>query len=174
MHTARTETDDHDRSAGGVTEAFAGAGPHANGHAAPHRAWNGTMSSERLGAMLAILRADPRRAIQEDGIQCLICGRVFRQLTNTHLRAHTVSAAEYKRRFGYNRGRPLMCLTLARLYTERAVKSGLAARIRQRPILVEPELRRRGGFRTIALEEMLTRRDARRRATRSGHPPATT
>jgi hypothetical protein len=42
------------------------------------------------------------------------------------------------------------------------VKSGLASRIRQRPILARPELRRRGGARTIALEEMLTRRDARR------------
>jgi hypothetical protein len=43
------------------------------------------------------------------------------------------------------------------------VKNGLAARIRQRPILVRPELRRRGGARTIALEELLTRRDVRRR-----------
>jgi len=64
---------------------------------------------------------------------------------------------------GYNRGRPLMCLALQRLYTERAVKIGLASRIRQRPILVRPELRRRGGARTIALEEALTRREVRGR-----------
>jgi predicted transcriptional regulator len=112
---------------------------------------------------LAALRADPRQAIQEGGICCLICGGVFRQLTNTHLRAHETSAAEYKRRFGYNRGRSLMCRALQRLYVDRAVKSGLAARIRHRPILIEPELRRRGGARPIALEELLTRRDARRR-----------
>ena len=87
----------------------------------------------------------------------------FRQLTNTHLRSHGMTADEYKRRFGYNRGRPLMCRALSRLYAERAVKNGLAARIRQRPILVRPELRRRGGARTIALEELLTRRDVRRR-----------
>jgi hypothetical protein len=48
-------------------------------------------------------------------------------------------------------------------YTERAVRNGLAARIRQRPILIRPELRRRGGTRTIALEELLTRREVRRR-----------
>jgi hypothetical protein len=43
------------------------------------------------------------------------------------------------------------------------VKVGLASRIRQRPILVRPELRRRGGTRTIALEEVLTRREVRGR-----------
>jgi hypothetical protein len=119
--------------------------------------------AERPGEWLAALRADPRQAVQEDSIRCLVCGRVFRQLTNTHLRRHRVSAAEYKLRFGYNRGRPLMCRALQRLYAERAVKSGLAARIRCRPILVEPELRRRGGARAIALEEWLTRQDARRK-----------
>ena len=111
---------------------------------------------------LAGLRADPRQAVQQDAIRCLVCGGVFRQLTNTHLRGHGLSADEYKRRFGYNRGRPLMCRALHRLYADRAVKSGLASRIRQRPILVRPELRRRGGARTIALEELLTRREARR------------
>jgi len=112
---------------------------------------------------LARLRADPRQAVQQDWIRCLVCAASFRQLTNTHLRSHGMTADEYKRRFGYNRGRPLMCRALSRLYAERAVKNGLAARIRQRPILVRPELRRRGGARTIALEELLTRRDVRRR-----------
>jgi predicted transcriptional regulator len=113
---------------------------------------------------LAALRADPRQAVEHDLIRCLVCGSAFRQLTNTHLRAHGMSAEGYKRRFGYNRGRPLMCLALQRLYTERAVKIGLASRIRQRPILVRPELRRRGGTRTIALEEVLTRREVRGRS----------
>jgi hypothetical protein len=74
-----------------------------------------------------------------------------------------VSAAEYKIRFGYNRGRPLMCRSLARMYADRARSAGLAARIRRRPILLEPELRRRGGARSISLEELLTRREIRQR-----------
>lgn len=113
---------------------------------------------------LALLRADPRQAVEHDLIRCLVCGSAFRQLTNTHLRHHGMTADEYKRLFGYNRGRPLMCRALQRLYTERAVKIGLAARIRQRPILARPELRRQGGARTIALEEILTRREVRERA----------
>jgi predicted transcriptional regulator len=111
---------------------------------------------------LSGLRADPRQAVQQDAIHCLVCGGVFRQLTNTHLRSHGLTADEYKRRFGYNRGRPLMCRTLRSLYADRAVRNGLASRIRKRPILVRPELRRRGGARTIALEELLTRREVRR------------
>jgi hypothetical protein len=124
---------------------------------------DGTLAGDSDSPLtLVALRADPRQAVQQDAIWCLVCGGAFRQLTNTHLRGHGLTADEYKRRFGYNRGRPLMCRGLCLLYADRAVKSGLASRIRQRPILARPELRRRGGARTIALEEMLTRRDARR------------
>ena len=121
-------------------------------------------------SVLATLRADPRQAVTEDSIRCLVCAGAFRQLTNTHLRAHGVSAAQYKIRFGYNRGRPLMCRSLARMYADRARSAGLAARIRRRPILLEPELRRRGGARSISLEELLTRREIRQReaAQRTG------
>lgn len=122
----------------------------------------------RPGDWLAVLRGDPRRAVEEEQIVCLICGARFRQLTNTHLRGHALSAPEYKRRFGYNSGRPLMCRALCRLYAERAVRNGLASRIRSRPIVADPELRRRGGMRPATLEELLTRRDARRGAGRGG------
>ena len=122
----------------------------------------------RRGDRLAALRRDPRQAVEEEQIVCLICAARFRQLTNTHLRGHGLTAVAYKQSFGYNRGRPLMCRALARLYAERAVQSGLASRIRRRPIVAEPELRRRGGMRPVTLEELLTRRDARRAAGRAG------
>lgn len=147
-----------------ISSAAAPAGAGTNGH--------GPAVRDTPGDGLAALRADPRQAIQEDSIRCLVCGRVFRQLTNTHLGAHGTTAVEYKRRFGYNRGRSLMCLALQRLYAERAVKAGLAGWIRRRPILAWPELRRRGGSRTIALEERLTRREARRRAGLGAPAPA--
>ena len=123
-----------------------------------------TASRFRHEALLDSLRRDPRQAVEEEHIVCLICAVRFRQLTNTHLRAHQLTAADYKARFGYNRRRPLMCRSLARLYAERAVRNGLADQIRSRPIVVEPALRRRGGMRPVTLEELLTRRDARRAA----------
>jgi len=48
---------------------------------------------------LAALLADPRQAVLHDSIRCLVCGGSFRQLTNTHLRGHRMTADEYKRRF---------------------------------------------------------------------------
>ncbi len=129
-------------------------------------------------ASLQMLVQDPRLAVQEDFIVCLICGGRLRQLTNTHLLAHATDVAAYRTRFGYNRRRALMCLALRRFYAERAVRSGLADRIQRRPIMDTPELRRLGGARAIALEERLTRREAQRQvshlrqSTRSSHPGA--
>lgn len=85
---------------------------------------------------LPMLFSEPRLAVQEDCIVCLICGARFRQLTNTHLRGHGTNVAEYRARFGYNRGRALMCRALRRLYMERAVRAGLANRILRRPIVI--------------------------------------
>ena len=90
------------------------------------------------------LFSDPRLAVQDDCIVCLICGARFRQLTNTHLRSHGTNVNEYRARFGYNRRRALMCRALLRLYMERAVRAGLADRILHRPIVESPELRRLG------------------------------
>ncbi len=108
------------------------------------------------------LPGDPRRAITDGWIVCLICAKAFRQLTNTHLRTHATTTAEYKRRFGYNAGRALMAQALRRLYADRAVRVGLATKIRIRPIVIHPELRRLGGQRAVSLEEHLTRQEARR------------
>ena len=113
---------------------------------------------------LNALREDPRRAIDELSIVCLICGGRFRQLTNTHLACHGITSREYKERFGYNPGRALMSTKLRKVYAERAVRVGLASRIRWRPVVSEPELRRLGGIRPIRLEERLTRRDQRWKA----------
>jgi len=111
-------------------------------------------------------RVDPRQAVSEDEIVCLICGQAFRQLTNTHLQSHGMTAADYKQNFGYNAGRPLMCHALRRIYAERAVRTKLADRIRRRPIVDNPELRRQAGARPVFLEEMLTRREIQQRPRR--------
>src|SRR5262245_42645735 len=118
------------------------------------------------GAGIGDLQRDPRLAVREHEIVCLLCGDAFRQLTNTHVAGHGLTSLEYKIRFGYNLGRPLMCHALRRLYVERARRTGLAAHIRRRPIVYEPELRRRGGARPIMLEDILTRRDIQRRPRR--------
>src|SRR5262245_42683537 len=78
-------------------------------------------------------RTDPRQAVREHEIICLVCARGFRHLTNTHLESHGMTSVTYKIAYGYNLRRPLMCHTLRRLYAERAVQVRLAERIRRRP-----------------------------------------
>ncbi|HKW90985.1 MAG TPA: MucR family transcriptional regulator [Methylomirabilota bacterium] len=108
---------------------------------------------------LTSYRLDPRQAVRAHDIVCLVCGGVFRQLTNTHVASHRMTSVEYKLQHGYNLGRALMCHALRRVYAERAVRTRFADRIRRRPILENPELRRKAGTRSIALEEFLTRQD---------------
>ena len=113
-------------------------------------------TAEPIRDDLAELRRDPRQAVREEEIVCLVCGRAFRQLTNTHPLSHGLTSSDYKSTHGYNPGRALMCHALRRAYAARA------ERIRLRPIVARPERRRRGGARRIRLEEFLTRREIQR------------
>jgi len=102
---------------------------------------------------------DPRLAITAEGVVCLVCGRAYRHLTNTHLRRHGLTSDEYKRRFGYNMHRALMVPDVRGIHAVNAVKIGLAGRIRRRPILADLTLRHLGGRHLHALEESLTRKE---------------
>ena len=121
-----------------------------------------SLEAEPILDELAELRLDPRRAVREEEIVCLVCGRAFRQLTNTHLLSHGLTSADYKREHGYNPGRAMMCHALRRVYAARAVRIGFAERIRLRPIVARADLRRRGGARQVRLEELLTRQEIQR------------
>lgn len=117
------------------------------------------------GAALETLRQDPRRAICEDFVVCLVCGAIFRHLTNTHLVHHAMTSSDYKQSFGYNGRRSLMAHAVRRLHADNAVRRGLAQMIRRRPIVDDPTLRARGGARQRAYEEGLRRRENGRRTS---------
>src|SRR5215469_9246754 len=104
-------------------------------------------SSTISPTILLEYRADPRRAITDAGVICLVCGRSFRHLTNTHLRCHNLTSDEYKELFGYNSRRALMVASLRNAHSHNAKKDGLARRIRRWPILEGNELRKMGGRR---------------------------
>ena len=112
-----------------------------------------------VATRLAEYLRDPRRAITEEGVVCLMCGRCFRHLTNTHLRLHGLTSDAYKQRFGYNSRRALMVAEVRQTHAVNANRLGLADRIRSRPIFENIELRRQGGRHPHALEELLTRRE---------------
>lgn len=117
------------------------------------------------GLALEALRQDPRRAISEDNVVCLVCGAIFQHLTNTHLVHHAMTSPDYKQSFGYNGRRSLMAHAVRRMHADNAVRRGLAQMIRRRPIVEDPTLRARGGSRQRAYEEGLRRRENGRRAS---------
>lgn len=126
-----------------------------------------SMVDARRYRWLEDLRRDPRRAITDDGVVCLVCGACFRHLTNTHLGRHGLTSEQYKRRFGYNVRRALMIATVRRTHSDNATRMGLAGRIQRHPIVENVELRRLGGRHPQALEDRLTRRERSLRSSAS-------
>jgi len=57
---------------------------------------------------------DPKKAIKEKSITCVMCGKSFKLLTKKHLASHGLTADEYRERCGYKKGTPLVCKALQR------------------------------------------------------------
>lgn len=57
---------------------------------------------------------DPKKAIKEKSITCVICGKSFKLLTKKHLGSHGLTADEYRERCGYKKSAPLVCKSLQR------------------------------------------------------------
>lgn len=57
---------------------------------------------------------DPKKAIKEKSITCVICGKSFKLLTKKHLGSHGLTAEAYRERCGYKKGTPLVCKALQR------------------------------------------------------------
>ncbi|THB69590.1 MAG: transcriptional regulator [Desulfovibrio sp.] len=57
---------------------------------------------------------EPRKAIKEKSITCLECGKSFKVITKKHLAKHDLTPEEYRERWGYKKGAPLVCKSLQR------------------------------------------------------------
>lgn len=57
---------------------------------------------------------DPKKAIKEKSITCVVCGKTFKLLTKKHLASHGYTAESYRERFGYKKSTPLVCKSLQR------------------------------------------------------------
>lgn len=63
---------------------------------------------------------DPKKAIREQSITCLECGKKFKVLTKKHLmNDHGLTPAEYKEKWGYKKGQALVCKSLAKARREK-------------------------------------------------------
>ncbi len=57
---------------------------------------------------------DPKRAIKEKTITCLESGKQFKVLTKKHLTKYGLTPDEYREKWGYKKGTPLVCKALQR------------------------------------------------------------
>ena len=58
--------------------------------------------------------ADPKKAVKENAVVCLECGKSFKVLTKKHLAAHGLTPEEYRAKYGYKKGAPLAAKSLQR------------------------------------------------------------
>lgn len=57
---------------------------------------------------------DPAKAVKENSVVCLECGKAFKVLTKKHLAAHGLTPEEYRSKYGYKKGAPLAAKSLQR------------------------------------------------------------
>jgi predicted transcriptional regulator len=57
---------------------------------------------------------DPKKALKEKSISCLECGKTFKILTKKHLGTHNLTPDEYRAKYGYKKGTPLVSKSLQR------------------------------------------------------------
>jgi len=57
---------------------------------------------------------DPSKCVREKTITCCVCGKAFKLITKKHLASHGMTPVEYREKFGYKKGMPLVCKSLQR------------------------------------------------------------
>lgn len=55
---------------------------------------------------------DPKKSIKEKSITCLECGKVFKIIGARHLAQHGLTPDEYRVKYGFKKGTPLVCKAL--------------------------------------------------------------
>ncbi len=57
---------------------------------------------------------DPSKCVREKTISCCVCDKSFKIITKKHLASHGLTPNEYREKFGYKKGMPLVCKSLQR------------------------------------------------------------
>ena len=57
---------------------------------------------------------DPTKSVREKTITCCSCGKTFKIITKKHLASHGLTPPEYREKYGYKKGMPLVCKSLQR------------------------------------------------------------
>ena len=75
-----------------------------------------------------------RKAIKEQSIVCLECGKSFKILTKKHLASHGLEPDSYREKWGFKRGMPLVCKALQRERRKKMKSMKLWEKRRKTPV----------------------------------------
>jgi predicted transcriptional regulator len=57
---------------------------------------------------------DPKKAVRENSVICLECGKKFKTLGKRHLATHGLTPQEYREKWGFKKNAPMVAKSLAR------------------------------------------------------------
>jgi predicted transcriptional regulator len=72
---------------------------------------------------------EPRASIQQNKIICLECGREFKQLSRSHLKSHTLTPKEYRKKHGLKASQALTAKSLSAKRRKTAKERGLGQKL---------------------------------------------
>ncbi len=70
--------------------------------------------SEGESAIMNEPAIDPSKAIKENSIVCVECGKILKVITKKHLAEHGLTPESYREKYGYKKGTALVCKGLQR------------------------------------------------------------
>jgi predicted transcriptional regulator len=74
---------------------------------------------------------DPKKSIQKNKIICLECGQEFKMLSPKHLRSHSLTSKEYRKKHGLSARQPLCAKALSERRSQSGKERGLPDNLRK-------------------------------------------
>ncbi|MFV0350371.1 MAG: MucR family transcriptional regulator [Halodesulfovibrio sp.] len=75
---------------------------------------------------------DPKKAIKQNAIICVECGKSFKILGKKHLATHGLTPNEYREKHGYKKGTALVCKSLAKQRKEKMASMKIWEKVESR------------------------------------------
>jgi predicted transcriptional regulator len=74
---------------------------------------------------------DPKKSIQKNKIVCLECGQEFKMLSPKHLKSHSLTSKEYRKKHGFSARQPLCAKALSEKRSQSGKERGLPDNLRK-------------------------------------------
>jgi predicted transcriptional regulator len=74
---------------------------------------------------------DPKKSIQKNKIVCLECGQEFKMLSPKHLKSHSLTSKEYRKKHGFSARQPLCAKALSERRSQSGKERGLPDNLRK-------------------------------------------